>query len=57
MDNFNNTMEGKDAFNMDNIKEAKENDFNSSYSIIKNRKESQLLKDFINSTKNFRRNI
>ena len=39
-------MDGKDAFNMDNIKEAKENDFNSSYSIIKNRKESQLLKDF-----------
>lgn len=31
---------------MDNIKEAMQNDFNSSYSIIKNRKESQLLKDF-----------
>ena len=39
-------MNGKDTFNMDNIKEAIENDFNSSYSIIKNRKESQLLKDF-----------
>ena len=46
IDNFNKTMNGKDTFNMDNIKEAIENDFNSSYSIIKNRKESQLLKDF-----------
>ena len=46
VDNFNNTMNGKDTFNMDNIKEAMQNDFNSSYSIIKNRKESQLLKDF-----------
>ena len=46
IDNFNNTMNGKDTFNMDNIKEAIENDFKSSYAIIKNRKETQLLKDF-----------
>ena len=39
-------MNGKDTFNMDNIKEAIENDFKSSYGIIKNRKETQLLKDF-----------
>ena len=46
IDNFNNTMNGKDTFNMDNIKEAIENDFKSSFAIIKNRKETQLLKDF-----------
>ena len=46
IDNFNNTMNGKDTFNMDNIKEAIENDFKSSYAIIKNRKEAKLLKDF-----------
>ena len=40
-------MNGKDTFNIDSIKEALENNFKSSYSIIKNRKESQLLKDFI----------
>ena len=40
-------MNGKDAFNIDSINEALENYFKSSYSIIKNRKESQLLKDFI----------
>ena len=46
IDNFNNTMNGKDTFNMDNIKEAIENDFKSSFAIVKNRKETQLLKDF-----------
>ena len=46
IDNFNNTMNGKDTFNMDNIKEAIENDFKSSYAIINNRKEAKLLKDF-----------
>ena len=46
IDNFNNVMNGKDSFNMDNIKEAIENDFNNAYAIIKNRKETQLLKDF-----------
>ena len=33
---------------MDNIKEAIENDFKSSYSIVKNRKEMQLRNDFNN---------
>ena len=42
-DNFNNTMNGKDTFNMEYIKKAIENDFKSAYSIIKNRKETQLL--------------
>ena len=46
IDNFNNTMNGKDTFNMDNIKEAIENDFKSSYLIVKKRKETQLLNDF-----------
>ena len=46
IDNFNNTMNGKDTFNMDNIKEALENDFNSSFAIVKNRKVTQLLRDF-----------
>ena len=46
IDSFNNTMNGKDMFNMDNIKKELEADFNSSYTIIKNRKETQLLKDF-----------
>jgi len=46
IDNFNNTMNGKDTFNMDNIKEAIENDFKSSYAIVKNRKETELLRDF-----------
>ena len=41
-------MNGKDKFNMDNIKEAIENDFKSSYSIVKNRKEMQLRNDFNN---------
>jgi len=36
-------MNGKDTFNMEYIKEAIENDFKSAYSIIKNRKETQLL--------------
>ena len=35
IDNFNNTMNGKDTFNIDSIKEALENYFKSSYSIIK----------------------
>ena len=39
-------MNGKDTFNIDNIKEAIENDFKSSYSIVKNRKEIQLRNDF-----------
>ena len=39
-------MNGKDTFNIDNIKEAIENDFKSSYSIVKNRKEMQLRNDF-----------
>ena len=39
-------MNGKDTFNIDNIKEAIENDFKSSYSIVKNRKEMQLGNDF-----------
>ena len=46
IDNFNNTMNGKDTFNMDNIKEALENDFKSSFAIVKNRKVTQLLRDF-----------
>ena len=44
-------MNGKDTFNIDSIKEALENYFKSSYSIIKNRKESQLLNKRIFFTK------
>jgi len=43
IDNFNNKINEKDTVN---IKELIENDFNRCYSIVKNKKESQLLKDF-----------
>ena len=43
--NFNDTMNGKDTFNMEHIKHEIINDFNSAYSIIKNRKEKYLLRE------------
>ena len=43
--NFNDTMNGKDTFNMEHIKHEITNDFNSAYSIIKNRKEKYLLQE------------
>ena len=42
-------MNGKDTFNIDSIKEALENYFKSSYSIIKNRK---VIKEFFLLKKN-----
>ena len=46
IDNFNNVMNGKDSFNIEYIEDIIKKDFNNAYSIIKNRKETQLLKDF-----------
>ena len=43
IDNFNNTMNGKNSFTMNHIKEALKNDFDNSYSIVKSNKEKQLL--------------
>ena len=46
IDNFNNTMNGKDSFNMDNIKDELKNDFETCYSIIKTRTEKKLQHDY-----------
>jgi hypothetical protein len=46
IDNFNNTMNGKDSFNMKYIEDEIKNDFNSAYSIIKNKKEKDLLQNY-----------
>jgi len=46
IDNFNNTMNGKDTFDMNHIKEAIKIDFDNSYSIVKSNKETQLLQEF-----------
>jgi len=51
IDNFNNTMNGKDAFNMENIRKELENDFNICYLMIKNKKEKELLNNFSNKNK------
>jgi len=45
IDNFNIIMNAIETFNNDKFKKI-ENDFKISYSIVKNRKETQLLKDF-----------
>jgi hypothetical protein len=44
--NFNDTMNGKDTFNMEHIEDDIKNDFNSAYTIIKNRKEKDLLQKY-----------
>ena len=46
IDNFNNVMNGKDSFNMKYIEDIIKKDFTNSYTIIKNSKEAELLKDF-----------
>ena len=46
IDNFNNTMNGKDSFDMNHIKEAINIDFKNSYSIVKTHKETQLLQEY-----------
>ena len=46
IDNFNNTMNGKDTFDMKHIKDEIKNDFNSAYSSIKNKKKTDLLKKY-----------
>ena len=46
INNFNNTMNGKDSFDMNHIKEALQNDFDNSYSIVKSNKEKQLLQEY-----------
>ena len=45
IDDFNNAMKGKDSFGMNHIKEALQNDFDNSYSILKSNKEKQLLQE------------
>lgn len=44
--NFNDTMNGKDTFNMEHIEDEIKNDFNSAYTIIKHRKEKDLLQKY-----------
>ena len=39
-------MNGKDSFDMNHIKEALQNDFDNSYSIVKSNKEKQLLQEY-----------
>jgi hypothetical protein len=39
-------MNGKDTFNMEHIEDEIKNDFNSAYTIIKNRKEKDLLQKY-----------
>ena len=39
-------MNGKDSFDMNHIKEALQNDFDNSYSIVKINKEKQLLQEY-----------
>ena len=46
IDNFNNTLNGKDTFNMDNIKEELKKDFETAYSTIKRKKENKLRQDY-----------
>jgi hypothetical protein len=44
IDNFNNTMNGKDTFDMKHIEDEIKNDFNSAYSSIKNKKKNRFIK-------------
>ena len=46
IDNFNNTMNGKDTFDMKHIEDEIKNDFNSAYSSIKSKKKTELLKKY-----------
>ena len=46
IDNFNNVMNGKDSFNKEYIEDIIKKDFTNAYTIIKNSKEAELLKDF-----------
>ena len=44
IDNFNNTINGKDTFDMKHIEDEIKNDFNSAYLSIKSKKKTDLLK-------------
>ena len=44
--NFNDAMNGKDTFDTFNMEHIVKNDFNSAYTIIKNRKEKDLLQKY-----------
>lgn len=46
IDNFNNTLNGKDTFNMDNLKNEIKKDFKNWYLIQKNKKETELLENY-----------
>lgn len=47
IDNFNDTINGKDSFNMDNIKDELKKDFETCYLIIKNKTEKKLRQNYI----------